>query len=128
MNEVRSGSTGGAADPNNPFGYPMEDVEAGKLMAILGYLIPILFIVPLIQKDNHFSLFHAKQVLLLIFGYVASSIVAAITCGVGSILYIPCLVWQIIGLVFAIQGQYKPLPLVGNLAENWFKGIQKETK
>ncbi len=56
----------GGADPNNPYGYPMEDVEEGKLFAILSYIIPIVFIVPLIQKDNNFSLFHAKQVLLLV--------------------------------------------------------------
>ena len=60
-----SKSAGGPKDPNNPFGYPQEDVEQGKLLAILSYIIPLVSLVPLIQKDNHFSLFHAKQVLLL---------------------------------------------------------------
>lgn len=115
----------GPVDPNNPYNYPMADVEGGKVLAILSYLIPLVFIVPLIQKDNHFSLFHAKQVLLLMIGYVIASIVATITCGVGFILYLPLFVFNIMGLIFAIQGQYKPLPLIGNWAEEWFKSISK---
>lgn len=121
---------GGGTDPDNPFGYPMEDVEEGKLFAILSYIIPIVFIVPLIQKDNHFSLFHAKQVLLLVLACVATSILTAIPI-LGCItvfLFIPILVFVIIGLIFAIQGQYKPLPFIGQYAEEWFKGMKVEQK
>ena len=119
-------SSGGAADPNNPYGYPMEDVEDGKLFAILSYIIPLVFIVPLIQKDNHFSLFHAKQVLLLVLACVAVSLLTAVPI-LGCItffLFLPILVFVIMGLVFAIQGQYKPLPFFGQYAEEWFKGVQ----
>ncbi len=126
--ETTPPASGGGADPNNPFGYPMADVEEGKLFAILSYIIPFVFIVPLIQKDNHFSLFHAKQVLLLVFAWVAAAIVASVTCGIGTILFIPVLVFQIIGLVFAVQGQYKPLPLFGQFGEEWFKGVKVEQK
>lgn len=121
---------GGGSDPNNPFGYPMEDVEEGKLFAILSYIIPIVFIVPLIQKDNHFSLFHAKQVLLLVLASVAILILSAVPL-VGCVtvfLFIPILVLVIMGLVFAIQGQYKPLPLIGQYAEEWFKNVKVEKK
>lgn len=122
--------SGGGADPNNPFGYPEEDVEEGKLFAILSYIIPIVFIVPLIQKDNHFALFHAKQVLLLVLAAVAASIVTAVPL-VGCVtvfLFIPLLVLVIMGLVFAIQGQYKPLPFIGQYAEEWFKTVKVEQK
>lgn len=121
---------GGGADPNNPYGYPMEDVEEGKLFAILSYIIPIVFIVPLIQKDNHFSLFHAKQVLLLVLACVAVSILTAVPV-VGCItvfLFLPILAFVIIGLVYAIQGQYKPLPFIGQYAEEWFNTVKVEQK
>jgi len=121
---------GGGTDPNNPYGYPMEDVEEGKLFAILSYIIPIVFIVPLIQKDNNFSLFHAKQVLLLVLGCVAWAILSAIPlvqC-IAFFLCIPILVFVIIGLVYAIQGQYRPLPFIGHYAEEWFKGVKVEKK
>jgi uncharacterized membrane protein len=125
MDNARAKKPSGTPDPNNPFGYPGEDVEQGKLLAILSYLVPIVFIVPLIQKDNHFSLFHAKQVVLLVIGYIIATIIATITCGIGMILYLPLFVLNIMGLVYAIQGQYKPLPLVGKWAEDWFKGVKK---
>ncbi len=118
----------GGANPDNPYGYPMEDVEEGKLFAILGYIIPIVFIVPLIQKDNHFSLFHAKQVLLLVLACVASAVLTAIPV-LGCItffIFLPILVLVIMGLINAIQGQYKPMPFVGQYAEEWFKGIKVE--
>jgi len=121
---------GGGADPNNPYGYPMEDVEEGKLFAILSYIVPFIVLVPLIQKDNHFSLFHAKQVLLLALAGVATMFISFIPI-VGCftmLLFLPILALVIMGLVFAIQGQYKPLPLVGQYAEDWFKGIVVEKK
>jgi uncharacterized membrane protein len=114
----------GSADPNNPYNYPTADIEEGKLLAILSYLVPLVFLVPLIQKDNAFSLFHAKQVLLLAIGYVVVMFIATTTC-IGAILFLPLFAFSILGLVFAIQGQYKPIPLIGNFAEEWFKGIKK---
>ncbi len=121
-------ASGGGASPDNPYGYPMEDVEEGKLFAILGYIIPIVFIVPLIQKDNNFSLFHAKQVLLLVLACVATAVLTAIPV-LGCItffIFLPILVLVIMGLINAIQGQYKPMPFVGQYAEEWFKGIKVE--
>lgn len=120
----------GGADPNNPYGYPMEDVEEGKLFAILGYIIPFIFLVPLIQKDNHFALFHAKQVLLLCLAGVALMVVSMVPI-VGCftmVLFLPLFAWVIMGLVFAIQGQYRPLLFIGDFAEEWFKGIRVEKK
>ena len=91
------------------------DVEPGKLWAILSYLVPILVAVPLIQKDNDFSLFHARQTLvLLIFGIP--------TCG-GCI--IGGLVLAVMGAMNAYNGKYEPLPLIGKFGEEWFGTIRK---
>jgi len=34
-------------------------------------------------------------------------------------------VLDIMGLVNAIKGEMKPVPLIGQFAEDWFKGIKK---
>ncbi len=105
-----------------------QEIEKGKLFAILGYIIGILCIVPLIQKDNAFSLYHAKQVLLLFLASIALSFLNVIPCmgqivwGLGTLVL---LVLDIMGLVNAIKGEAKPVPLIGKFAEEWFKGIQK---
>jgi len=113
----------------NPSGIDAKEIEAGKTLAILGYIIGILCIVPLIQKDNAFSLFHAKQVLLLILAGIALSFLNIIPC-LGQIVWglgtLGLLVLDIIGLVNAVKGEAKPVPLIGKFAEDWFKGIQKK--
>ncbi|MDD5705242.1 MAG: hypothetical protein PHR35_04915 [Kiritimatiellae bacterium] len=106
-----------------------KEIEAGKTFAILSYIISILCLVPLIQKDNAFSLYHAKQVLLLLITSVALMVVNVIPC-LGQIVsmvgFLGVLVLVIIGLINAIKGEAKPLPLIGKLAETWFKDIQKK--
>jgi uncharacterized membrane protein len=101
--------------PQVPRAYAAEDVEPGKLWAILGYLIPILVIVPLLQKDNDFALFHARQALVLL-------IFSIPTCG-GCL--VGTLVLAVLGLINSINGRYEPLPLIGRFGEEWFGTIQK---
>jgi uncharacterized membrane protein len=65
-----------------------------KMWAYLSYAsmfigIP-LFIVPMVQRDNEFALYHAKQaggsfLLAVLLGTVIG-IVAAVTCGIGAVL------------------------------------------
>ena len=107
-----------------------QEIEKGKTLAILSYIIGILCIVPLIQKDNAFSLYHAKQVLLLILAAIVLLCLniipcfGQIVCGVGSL---ALLVFAIMGLINAIKGEAKPVPLIGKFAEDWFKGIKKNS-
>lgn len=103
------------ATPGAPRTYSQQDVEAGKLWAILSYLFGILAIVPLVQKDNDFAMFHARQVLVLL-------IFSIPTCG-GCV--IGSLIMVVLGLINALNGRYQPLPLIGRFGEEWFGGMQK---
>lgn len=111
------------------------EVEEGKTFAILSYALGLVcipfFLVPLITRNNEFSLYHAKQCLLL---WLASIVVSVI----GTMLMVVCigmillpagmiflLVLDIMGLAAAIKGEQKPVPLVGKYAEEWFKGLKK---
>ncbi len=111
------------------------EVEAGRAFAILSYALSLIgipfFLVPLIMRNNEFSLYHAKQTLLLWLAGLALGLVGGLTmliC-IGFILLpagaIFLLVLNILGLINAINGQQKPIPVIGKYAEDWFKGITK---
>jgi len=88
------------------------DVESNKVMAVLAY-IGILFLVPLIAaKDSPFAKYHTNQGLLNFLLSIAISIVSAIVPFLG-ILGIATLAFAIIGIINAVKGEMKPLPLIG---------------
>ena len=94
-----------------------------KLVAILSYITIIGWIIAFfLNRSNKSDLgrFHLRQALLLI---IAGLIVAFIPTFVSWILQILIFVLWILGLVYAIQGKKKEIPLVGHLAQDWFKGI-----
>ena len=99
------------ADPN--------DAEQNKGMAVVAY---ILFFVPLLTGDHNkspFVKFHTNQgTLLFIFavgGSIVSSILAIILIGIvlGFAVGIASLVFLVIGIINAVNGRMKPLPLIG---------------
>jgi uncharacterized membrane protein len=96
-----------------------EEIDSGKTMAIIAYFI---FFVPLLVEDakkNKFAMFHTEQSIVLFIIQVIVIIVGTITCGIGYILYIPLLVFYVMGIVYAAQGQVKEIPLVGKFGEKF---------
>ena len=112
------------------------EVAQGQTSAILCYalsltLLPFFFL-PLILRNNSFSLYHAKQSLLLwILGivplYVGFLLMVFFCLGLVMIAGTSALlvVLNVVGLIHAIKGEQKPLPIVGAWAETWFKGIRR---
>ncbi|MEO8209084.1 MAG: hypothetical protein ABI840_00875 [bacterium] len=96
-----------------------EEIQQGKTMAIVAYLI---FFIPLLMEDmrnNKFVMYHTEQSILIVILYVIVSIVGTLTCGIGMVLYILCIVLQIIGIMNAANGEVKPLPLIGQYGEKF---------
>jgi len=97
------------------------DVEKNKVMAIVGYIIPILFFIPLVSdgKNSPFAKFHANQqlnfLLFTVIGYIASTVLMVIL--IGFLLYfvvmIGSVVFMIMGIINAAKGEMKKLPLIG---------------
>ena len=93
-----------------------EDIEKNKTNAILSYL-GILIIVPLLSDDakkSPYAKFHMNQGLVLaIAGFVSSFVVwiPIIGWAAGIALFI---IW-IMGLMSAINGEMKRVPLFGNI-------------
>lgn len=108
---------GQGAGPSGPVG-ANSGADNSKIFAIIGYIFPILFFVPLITeaKNQPFARFHANQQLLLLIFYVianAIGIVPVLGWIAMPILIIIGIVLAIMGLINAAQGAMKPLPIIG---------------
>lgn len=111
------------AQQATPQGGQSDDANKNKPMAIIGYILPILFFIPLVTdaKNSAFAKFHANQqlnlLLFVVVGYIASSILMFVL--IGFLLYflvmIGSIVFMIMGIINAAKGEMKPLPLIGGI-------------
>lgn len=134
-----------AVPSQTPVDYTADvNVGSGKALAVCSYAFNFVqlpfFAVPLVMQDNNFAIYHARQCLLMWLFAIASSIVCAIIAVVGSFICIGpviavilgvcvwlfLLVINIMGVIQAVNGEAKPLPIVGEYAERWFGGIRKK--
>lgn len=103
-----------------------------RTVAILSYLTIIGFIVALVlhmNKKTALGSYHLRQCLGLIITAIALSVVGLV------LVFIPILGWLtlmacwvgflvlwVMGLVAAVNGQQKPMPVVGEYYQKWFAG------
>ena len=104
-----------------------QNVQEGKTAAIISYLTIIGLVIAFIMnnsKKNTFSSFHIRQsigiTLLSIAVNIAGSFLGNTIAGLLSLLI---LVLIIIGLIGAFKGEEKRIPILGDLFQDWFKGI-----
>ena len=93
---------------------PAADIEKNKLMAVLAYII---FLIPLLAaKDSPFAKYHTNQGLVLFLAAIASGVVLVIPilgwifAPIASILIT---VLAVIGIINALNGKAKELPIIG---------------
>ncbi|MCC6865712.1 MAG: hypothetical protein IT280_06075 [Ignavibacteria bacterium] len=107
------------AESTRQINFTPDDVNNGKTMAILAYLV---FFIPLLMddmKNNNFVMYHTEQAIVLLIFNVIAGVIGGITCGIGLILYLPWLVFLIMGIMNASKGECKPLPLIGKFGEKF---------
>ena len=94
--------------------YDAQDIEKNKVMALLAYII---FLIPLLAaKDSKFARFHTNQGLVLFIGAILSSVITVIPIIgwiIAPIAGLAITVLAIIGIVNAIGGKAKELPIIG---------------
>ncbi|RTL57510.1 MAG: hypothetical protein EKK37_15855 [Sphingobacteriales bacterium] len=108
-----------------------------KTIAWLSYITIIGWIVALVQHSNaqvksSLAVFHLRQSFGLIATWIAMYFIGIIitiaTLGVGFILmwilYAAVFVLWILGLISAVNGEEKPVPLLGELYQKWFTFIK----
>ncbi|MDR3359572.1 MAG: hypothetical protein LBO20_02740 [Bifidobacteriaceae bacterium] len=118
---------------------PVADAQANKVQAVLAYLGLLVLIPIFAAKDSRFARYHANQGLVLMLAGIAYGILWGVIAGVvgalafGSIasgsgaglalggivttvfglVFLVFPVLAIIGIVHAVQGEAKPLPVIG---------------
>lgn len=107
--------------------------DNGKTVAIVSYLTLIGWIVALVLNNgNKTSLgsYHIRQSLMIIICGVVVSVlnfvlgfIPFIGWIIGLVLGLGLLVLWVIGLVNAINGQEKPIPVIGEKANEMLKGV-----
>ncbi len=96
-------------------------VEEGKTIAIIAYITWIGLLIAFIMnndKKNNFAKYHIRQSLLL----VLASFLAMIPL-IGWVWGIFIFVLWVMGLISAINGEEKEVPILGKYAQEWFKGL-----
>ena len=89
-------------------------------MAVIAYII---FFIPLLTeaKNDPFVKYHVKQGLVLFIGYIIEIFVGTIPFfgwTVAPLLGLCLLILFILGIMNALKGEQKPLPIVGKYAES----------
>ncbi len=95
--------------------YTTEDIEKGKTMAGLSY---ILFFLPLIAcPESRYARFHANQALVLLITAIAGNVILGLIPIIGWLLLplfgLIVLVLAIMGLINGFAGNAKQLPIIG---------------
>ncbi|MBN1544430.1 hypothetical protein JW898_03125 [Candidatus Woesearchaeota archaeon] len=101
-----------------------KEVEDGKIFAFLGVFLTIIgfIIVLLAKKDNKYAMYYAKQGLVLFIAYVILWIIGIIPvlgwiiAILGSIFLL--ILW-ILGWIYALSGEEKPIPIIGQFADKF---------
>ncbi len=123
--------------PQNPMGSPpppMENppqhsINDGKNIAIIAYLTIIGLIIAFVlnnEKKNDFASFHIRQSLGIMLMMFAVSIVSYLPY-IGGIIAVAGLIFGVIlwimGIMNAVNGNKKPVPVVGERFSELFAGI-----
>jgi uncharacterized membrane protein len=111
-------------------------IEDGKTMAIVSHLSAFtflpLFVIPFLQKNNAFSLYHARQAAVAYVAYlslyVAVTVISVVTCGAGALLFsaLPLvgLAITVLGGINASNGDPKEFPFIGAWADKVFGPLE----
>ena len=102
-----------AFDANNP--------ESGKTVAILAHITFLGWIIAIIMNSSNkteLGSFYIRQTL----GIFLIGILSVIPL-LGILIGLFCFVLWIVSLINAINGSQKPVFLVGDLFQDWFKGL-----
>ncbi|PCI03793.1 MAG: hypothetical protein COB81_03130 [Flavobacteriaceae bacterium] len=105
-----------------------QNIEDGKTSAIISYLSWIGLLIAFIMnnsKKNSFASFHIRQMIGLL-------LLQLIVGAIGSMMGIPTIarflhlglfILWLIGFIGCIKGEEKKIPILGDIFQEWFKGI-----
>jgi uncharacterized membrane protein len=106
----------------------MNTIEEGKTAAITSYILGIgVFIAMSMNAEdkNSFASFHIRQGLGLTLTFISLGLIISNfdSMMISAPMWICISVLWTYGIFSAIKGETRPIPLVGNLYQKWFKSI-----
>ncbi len=105
---------------NDKIDIPEEYIKKGRALAWLSYFGLLLIIPAVIQKDNPYTVYHVKQGMGLLIVNVLTTFICLsintilIVCQITSAVLLVIIVF---GVLNAISGKVKPLPIIGFIGE-----------
>ncbi len=105
-----------------------QSVQEGKTIAIISYITIIGTLIAFIMnqnKHNYFASFHIRQSLGIFLLFMLVNFIQRFTNlgWIDTILGIGVFILWIIGLLGAVQGEEKKVPLLGDQFQEWFRNI-----
>ncbi len=106
--------------------------DNGKMIGIIAYLTLIGWIIAFVMHSNNkteLGAFHIRQMLGIVvvgFALYICNIILNIAVGsgiLGWVIQIAMFVFWLLGFMGALQGEQKPVPLLGEQFQEWFKGL-----
>ena len=103
-----------------------KEIEEGKFWAFLGVFLTVLgfILVLLAKKDNKYAMYYGKQGLVLFIAYIGIWLITMVMHMIPILgwliiagLWIIFVVLWIIGLVYAVSGEEKDIPIIGEFAK-----------
>jgi uncharacterized membrane protein len=103
-------------------------IEQGKACAALSYILigVIWYFADENMKKNNFAKYHAKQGIVLLIAWLIWAILVSVLLHLmfylwffGTLLYLVPWVFVIIGIINAINGAEKQLPVIGTFADKF---------
>ena len=98
-----------------------------KTKSIVAHITLIGWIIALVMNQSDKgpnTSFYLRQNLGLIIVAIAGSVLGMLTIGViGNIISVAILVLWVLSLIGALSGEQKPSPVVGDMFQQWFKGV-----
>lgn len=100
--------------------------DTGKLCAVLSYFLVgiIWYFADETMKTKELAKFHVKQSLVLLIISIVLQVVGTVLPIIGWFIILPLaslftFIWAIIGIVYAVNGEMKELPLIGGYAKKF---------
>ncbi|HLV69586.1 MAG TPA: hypothetical protein VKY34_02680 [Xanthomarina sp.] len=104
-----------------------QTIQEGKTLAIVSYITFVGLIIAIImnlEKRNPFVFFHVRQMLGLIIMLIFSNLVEAyVNSWLGTSFWIITFVCWLFGLFYAAKGEARPIPVIGEKFQEWFRNI-----
>ena len=101
-------------------------IEEGKTIAWLSYLLILILVPIMLQRENPYTKFHIKQGLVLLVTWIILYIIGLIFNFVPILkIFVWLCVWgitiyfAILGIINSLNGKLNRLPIIGNFADKF---------